>query len=181
MKFLLILAMAAFLSACSGIPMDPSPSAIGSGDKTLIHGICKKSPGAGVDMCRVIEGSKIEATWTIYLPWDSSVIAANVRVRFKDKVSTFTSYESILEIPLKEVVGEEVWNQKHDGPIQAIATLELEPGGPKRYVQALGYAYVVVLSPGYSPLPFNDAHSFGKLHCWIEYTDAGRSSYSCSR
>ena len=165
---------------CSGLPTDPSPNAMASNDKTLIHGACSNAPNHGVDVCRVVEGSPIEAEWNIFLPWAPDAVSADIRVRFKDRVQTFSFADRFVTIPLKDVIGEETWKLSHDGPIQAVATIKFTDGPGDKFVQLLGYAYVIVLKKGYKPLGLQSEEGFGKLNCVMEFTESGRSLFKCS-
>ena len=149
-------------------------------DKTLIHGACKKAPNQGVDICRVVEGSEIDSDWNIFLPWAESAVQATVRVRYKDRTLSFKFADRFATIPFKEVIGRNYWGVDDDGPVQALATIEFDDGPGQKYVQALGYAYIIVLRKGYTPLPLNDSNTFGELNCKMQFTDSGRSNFTCS-
>lgn len=117
-------------------------------DQNLFVSACETSMGRGVDVCRFVEGSKIESSLKIYLP---QAERHEIRVRFQDQVKSFSSQGDSFELVWKDVVGADLWDRRFDGPIQIVVTSDLK--GKK--IRSLGHAFLIILKKGYNPGPLN--------------------------
>lgn len=182
--------IASFLSAlalsaqgCRGhLPVDPSPVAVANGERNLGMQGCSTVPSRGFDVCRVVEGSLISTIWVLLLPFDEKTfINGEVELRFKDQVRSYKIQGSQLEIPLNEVFRDTDWKKKHDTIIQAKARVKIKDGEFERFVELLGFMFVVVLKPGYTPLPYDSGLVYTRTKaCHVAYTTSGRSYVACS-
>ena len=77
-------------------------------------------------------------------------------------------------LPWSEFFNSQNWSTEHDGLVQIIATTK----GESYYTSALGYVYIIVLKPGYNPLPLLKKEERGSV-CKIVYSENGRSSMYC--
>ncbi len=127
-----------------------------------MHQACETSLGRGIDACRFMEGSGIEAVWQVHLPPGAR---HEVRIRFKDRVTQVTSKESTLRLPWKEIVGSDIWFREHDGPVQLLSTT-YSRGGEKTL--GLATAHLIILKPGYNPVPVNAPVQAEKL-CRLKF------------
>lgn len=171
------------LTGCKTFVVDTSPEAIASGDFTLINS-CQIIPAGGLDICRVIEGSAIESSWVIMVPSAKEVLDGEIIIRYKDvsKSYSVSGGQEQVEIPFKDIVRAQAWSRDHFGDVLALGHLRFkDSNGTIRVVGAMGMAKIVVLKPGYSPLPLNS--SFGiwerEFKCTTEYSTSGRSQVEC--
>lgn len=171
----ILLAVGCLLSGgCSTAPFDSSPLAITSGDLSLVQTACSPVPTKGMDLCRVHSGDPVSSTWNIYVPWTEDALSAEVRIKRGDMVKIYKTADFILAIDWQDIFGDK-WNQSSAGLVQALATVKYKD----KVVQALGYAFIVVLQPGFDPIPTSTYGSLLYRNCSITYTVSGRSSVVC--
>lgn len=161
-------------AGCATTTPDSSPSAISSGDVSLVQTACSPVPTKGMDVCRERQGDPITSGWTVYLPWSEDALSAEVRVRHGDKTYTYKASDFSVEIPWTDVFGS-TWNTDSAGLVQALATVKYKD----KVVQALGYAFIVILKPGFDPIPSSSYGALAYKQCSITYTTAGRSVVRC--
>ena len=167
-----------FCLGCTTLTVDTSPSAAIMNDKTLVHS-CDRTPGNGVDVCRFTEGAPISSTWNIFLPVnEDSIESVSVRIRFRDKLLTRTVKHRELVIDWKDVLGHDTWQKEDDGPVQAVIQVKYTVNGETRFIDLLGYAYLIILRPGYTPLDVREDVEF-TYSCLLKYSTAGRSALEC--
>lgn len=159
---------------CSTLSPDTSPSAVSSGDLSLVQTACSPVPTKGLDVCRQHDGDPITSSWTLYVPWSNDAISGEARVKFGDQTIIYPITGFELNIPWKDIFGE-TW--KSAGLVQALVTIKTKD----RVVQALGYAFIVILKPGYDPTPISSLGAITVKTCNIEYTTAGRSRVLCTQ
>lgn len=175
----------AFLAGCaSGVRIDSSPQALASGDLTLIHslsnGPCSSLPAQGADVCRFIEGTPIESSWRLVLPSGKFVSGGEVTVYWKDIQKTFAVTGPVLEIPLRDLMGHDTWDSDDTDAATALAQIKVKAvDGTERQILAEGLAVIIVLKPGYSPLPISSSDQAFGGDCALSYTTSGRTSLSC--
>lgn len=161
------------LVGCSSLPpADTSPTAISSGDLSLIETGCSPIPAKGMDICRFHNGSPVTSLWTLYVPWGADAVSGEARIKFGDKVKTYPIIDFQVLIPWTDIVGT-TWNKA--GLVQALVTVKTKT----KVIQALGYAFIVILKEGYDPQPTSSNTSILFKTCDIEYTSAGRSRVTC--
>lgn len=161
-------------AGCSTLSPDTSPSAVQSGDLSLVETACSPIPTKGMDICRQHEGDPINSNWTLYVPWMEDAISAEARIKYGDKTLTYKITDFSVDIPWKDIFGP-TWNKS--GLVQALVTIKTKD----RIVQALGYAFIVILKPGYDPTPTSSLGAITMKTCSIEYTTAGRSRILCTK
>ena len=98
------------LAACAcQTPVDPSMSAVEAHDLTLVHSACAPDkdfclnaiqacsavPNGGFDACRFIEGTPVQSSWIIYLPYGGKILGGSLSVKWKDIVKTYAISEEI--------------------------------------------------------------------------------------
>lgn len=149
-------------------------------DKTLVIGGCENGLGRGFIVCRFIEGSPIESSLAILLPFKPEDVSAEVRVRAGPHLSTSVNTNNgLLDVPFKKIFNAERWAMEHDGPVQILATIRDEDG-PRGTLKLLGFAYVVVLKPGYNPSWLTwPKPSYSPITCVIRYNPDGQSRTDC--
>lgn len=130
-------------------------------DQNLFVSACETSMGRGVDVCRFIEGSKIESRLKIYLP---KAQGHEIRVRFQDQVKSFSSQGESFELIWKDIVGADVWDRRFDGPIQVLVTSTVGD----RKIRSMGHAFLIVLKKGYNPGLINGKTSDTK-YCELKF------------
>lgn len=173
------------LTACTSpslIPTDTSMEATEARDKTLVMSACETAPSRGMDVCRFVEGSSITSKWTLIMPWEHST-RGTVRVRYRDRVMSYEVSGPTLDIYWADVMGAKVWQREHDGLVQALGEVTFTDwNGSVVSTKVLGYAYVIILKPGYTPLYIDsgDVHPFKTSRCVVIYTEKGRSQVQCS-
>jgi hypothetical protein len=160
---------------CSTTPLDTSPPAISSNDPSLVISACQAVPSRGLDICRVHAGDPATSSWTLYLPWNSDAKSATIRVRWGDQVKTYQSDGPRFAIPWYDIFGPS-WSRDDAGLVQAMVDVHYA----ERDVQALGYAFIVVMQPGYDPIPTDSRSVISWTECKIEYEASGRSRVLCS-
>lgn len=163
-------------AGCSTVSPDTSPSAISSGDISLVQTACSPVPTKGMDVCRFHDGDPVNSQWTIYTPWNGDAVSGEVRVKFGDKVLTLPIDDFIVNLDWKQLMGDS-WAPNKAGLVQALATVKFKD----KVVQALGYAFIVILKPGFDPIPMSSYGAVTTSTCTIEYTTAGRSRVLCSK
>lgn len=164
------------LSACASTPVStPTMSAVDGNDQTLFHSPCEKTLGRGVEVCRVVNASKITSSWRINIPITANHMGtASIRLRSGDRLLTFSTREDHIDIPWKDIVDSPVWMMDHDRPYQAAVTVKYDDGSVTRL---LGHALILVLRIGYTPLNMSD--SAPESYCVIKTDDVGRSAWEC--
>lgn len=172
MKWWLILLLAAV--GCSTVSPDSSPSAVFSDDVTLVQSACSTVPSKGLDICRFRDGDPITSSWTLYLPWTEDAIDTEVRIKFGDTVRTYKGTDFSMSFNWSEFFGPN-WSKKDAGLVQALVTVKYKD----RVVQALGYTFIVILKPGYDPVPTSTYGALVYKTCSITYTTSGRSAVYC--
>lgn len=174
-----------WLTACTSpslIPTDTSMDAVEARDKTLVMSACETAPSRGLDICRYVEGSKIEGKWTLIMPWEHST-RGTVRIRYRDRVMSYEVSGPTIDIYWSDVVGSKIWQRQHDGLIQALGEVTFTDwNGAVVTTKVLGYAYIVILKPGYTPLYIDsgEVHPFKTTRCVVIYSEKGRSQIQCS-
>jgi hypothetical protein len=114
------------------------------------------------------------------LPSGAHIISAEVAVYFKDTSKTFSLQGPVLEVPLKDLVGHEFWQKDDTGAATALATVKFKAeDGTERVAVAEGLAIILVLKPGYDPLPLDSQVGFPGTLCEVVYSSSGRSSLAC--
>lgn len=163
------------------IPSDISMAAVDANDKTLVMSACETAPSRGLDICRYVEGSKIESKWTIIMPWEHST-TGTVRIRYRDTVKIYDVSGPVLDIYWSDIVGSQTWTPAQDGLVQALGTVQFTDwNGAVVTTKVLGYAYLVILKPGYTPLNIdsNNVQAMKTTRCELIYTEKGRSQIHC--
>jgi hypothetical protein len=176
------LAVGVVTGCASGVLVDSSKAAAQSGDLTLVmSGGCSAMPGQGADICRFVEGSPIASSWTFVLPTSKYLLSANLRIRYRDRVMSIGAPNgNVISIKWADIVGHSTWLASDDGLAQVTGTLQFKsPNSTAEYADVLGIALLVILSPGYSPMPIDSGHQATSNVCTIEYSTAGRSAISC--
>lgn len=181
LHILLYLTAMAVLTGCPKAEViDLSMRAVAAGDYTLVQSACEAAPSRGIDICRFKEGSPITQKLKIVAPNDNAVLESRIRVRFRDRVLERTWPRGLVEISYTELLGENVWSDNLDGPVQVLATFKYrDQKGVEKFVDALGLSFLIVLPDGYDPLPIDSGVAAFTQSCRIEYTTAGRSSIKC--
>lgn len=174
MKRVILTGLLMVAVGCSTLSPDTSPPAISSGDYSLIQTACSPVPAKGFDVCRVHDGDPVTSNWTLYVPWNADSVSGEARIRFGDRTLTYKIVDFSVEIPWKDVIGE-TWNKSSAGLVQALVTVKSKTS----ITQALGYAFIVILKPGYDPTPTDSRSDILYKQCSIEYTTAGRSRILC--
>jgi hypothetical protein len=178
------LVVGVLLSGCVGKTIvDPSIPAVEANDYTLMISACENVPARGLDICRVKAGQKIESVWRIIVPVDDrAFLGGEITVYYKDISRSYSVTQSIVEIPWKDFIGEASWSESHGGVALALAQIRYRtPEGIEQLWWARGEALLVVLKPGYDPMPVDSGFSTWGTTCRIEYSTAGRSAISCKK
>jgi hypothetical protein len=177
-----LLAAAMVTGCASGVLVDTSKQSAQSGDLTLITNAgCSAMPGQGADICRFVEGSPIASAWTFVLPTSKYLLSANLRIRYRDRVIPVSAPNGgPIVIKWADIVGHSTWLASDDGLAQVTGTLQFKsPNSTAEYTDVLGIALLVILAPGYTPMPIDSGHQATSNVCTIEYSTAGRSAISC--
>lgn len=161
------------------VPVDPSIQAALAHDYTLpLSAGCETLPGRGMDICRVVEGAQVAEEITVVIP-KVKAVSGELRVRYKGVVKSYAITETITRIPWKDLLGHSNYEREDEGPASLIGSLRLKMDDGERFTDLLGYAYLVVLGPGYSPMPIDsDSAAFGTT-CRIQVSTSGRSALEC--
>lgn len=182
--FLLQLTTVLVLTGCQHGPLfnDVSRGPEEFHNPTAIVSACEASISRGVDVCRFVEGSKIESGLRIVLPWNQKyAIGGTARVRYKDQVRIYELSGDVFELSYRDLMGEDTWQLHHDGPIQLVVTLRFMNGATEQRLRMFGYVFAVVLRPGYNPYPVLPGREFSKTRCEIAYNELGESRFSCEQ
>lgn len=178
MRFLLLTGL--LLGACRS-PVDLSIKAVEAGDLTLIHSACESVPGRGVDVCRVKEGQPIEASWILIIPEGRRILGGEIKVFWKDIVKSYAVAGSVVTIPWKDIIGQEVWDMEHRSQALALGEIRYKTNeGLEETVAVRGQAVILVLKDGYSPLPIDSGLAAFSTTCKVEYSTSGRSAIKCN-
>ncbi len=151
-------------------------------DPTVIVSACEMSIGRGVDVCRFVQGSKIESKLTVVLPWNHQhAINGTVRVRYKDQVRIYEVKGPVFELAYRDLLGADSWELDHDGPIQIVGNLNFMNGSEQQRIRLFGYIFAAVLKPGHNPFPVNPGRPFMETTCKIKYNELGDSRLTCEQ
>jgi hypothetical protein len=129
----------------------------------------------------VQEGSKIDAVWTLIVPWNSRMVSGEMVIRYKDQRIPVSITGPKVEVKWADIVGRDTWRQDDDVPAQATATIRFKGKETEEFVDLLGIAFPVVLQRGYAPLPFGSGNESWETECRVQYSSAGRSAVKCSK
>lgn len=178
MRFLIAAVCA--LSACSGVIVDPSPSAIASGDMTLIS-TCEVRVANGVVGCRVKEGDVIQGSWNLIIPASKGqFLDGEVVVKFRNFTKPYPIVGALVQVPFVDIYGSKQWEDSDSGLILATAKVRYKDAqGVEKIWQARGVALTLVLKPGYDTMPFGSGFAGWAANCDVEYSSAGRSAVKC--
>lgn len=179
MRFLVLVLMCCGLWGCNSIPIDPSPSALASNDKSLVFTAGQNGLRQGIDIVRVWEGDPIGQGLQIVVPQGDAVKALEVSAHYNGTKTSFASKNNVLVIPYQQLTKHTEWSLDDDGVVQIYAKVQVEKDSEPLWIDAQAYAYIVVLRKGYSPLPLNSGVEAFKTNCKVQYTTAGRSVAAC--
>lgn len=166
---------------CSSLVTDPSIPATEANDYTLMMSACESTPNKGMDICMVSEGSEIDSSWKIILPFKGiNVLGGEVDIYYKDIHHQYPIESPVTEIYWKDFLGKSIWVPELDGEVLALALVKyLDSEGVESVAKFRGIAKLVVTKKGYSRIPLGSAFSTWKVHCDIEYSTSGRGSLKC--
>lgn len=170
------------LACVHQLVLDPSASALDSGDLTLALSACQGTPGGGLDICRVKEGSPISSVWRLVVPVENNVfLGGELTVYFKDQSRSYPINQPVIEIPWTNFFAPNTnWSRDMDGEALALAQIRWKnPQGIEETWRARGIAKIVVTKVGYDPLPIDSGFIAWKTACRIQYSTAGRSALEC--
>jgi hypothetical protein len=161
-----------FLSACSGITIDPSMDAYAAGDFTLIS-TCNATPGIGMDICNVTEGEQISSGWKLILPHGDRIVGGEVDVYYRNIHKTYNVSASPLVISFRDFFSSATWTSDLDGELLALVTIRWKDDtGIIQSTKLRGIAKTVVTKPGYDRMPIDSGlHAFSTV-CTIQYSTA---------
>lgn len=165
--------------ACTSIVVDPSPNAVASNDYTLAMSICHAAPGLGVDVCRAKEGSPISSEWVVALPDGHNGGQAVVQYRDVTLSYGIENGQTQLNIPLKDLMGHATWSKDDSGTSVLFVNLLFDGGTGTMTSKARGFAFFIITSNDYDPLPINSPYGVGQVDCKIQYSTSGRSAIDC--
>lgn len=166
------------LAGCKAVPIDPSIPAAQAGDLTMVFAACGAVPSRGLDICRVVEKGEAAEVMRIVMPKDKRV-TGEIRVRYKGVVKSYPVTGSVVQIPLRDVIGKERYEREDQGIIQMTGSLRAELPDGVRFTDVLGYAFLVVLGEGYTPMPIDSGNAAWGSTCRVQYSTAGRSALEC--
>lgn len=183
-RFYLLMGLVVFfVFACvHTLVPDPSIQAVEAGDFTLVLSACEGTPGRGLDICRVKEGSPIASVWRLVVPIENNVfLGGELTVYFKDLSKTYALKEPVIEIPWADFFApSSTWSRDMDGEALALALIRWKtPAGIEEIWNARGIAKVVVTNQGYDPLALDSGFNAWSRTCKIQYSTAGRSALEC--
>lgn len=173
--------IALLLVGCKALVVDPSITAAEAHDYTMVFSAgCQAVPSQGLDICRVVEGAKVAEHLRIVVPVDK-VLSCEIRVRYKGVAKSFScaANGNVALIPWRELVGGEFYERGDEGPAQLIGSARVKGPDGDRFVDVLGYAFLVVLGKGYSPMPIDSGNQAWGTNCKVQYSTAGRSALVC--
>lgn len=178
-KLLALIVLISNQMACaSTVVVDRSPQAIESGDYTLAMSACSAMPGLGADVCHVKEGQNIDASWRLIMP--NGTKGGQIDVYYRDISKSYPILSTIVEVPLKDLIGSDVWKRDYDGEMLALAQVRyIDPQGIEQVARARGMLFLIVTAVGYDPLAIDSGFAATKTRCDIYYSTAGRSAMSC--
>lgn len=176
-----ILPFLLFLTACATITMDTSIPSVNAGDVTLISA-CDAMPGRGADICRFKDGMIISSSWKLLVPNGDGVKSGYVVITYKDVTKQYPISGPVVEIPLKDIIGQDTWNKDRDSfqIVQARARVIYKGITTDEEVQVRGFALIVVTDTAYDPIPIDSGLNTFNTNCKIQYTTAGRSALQCT-
>jgi hypothetical protein len=115
------------------------------------------------------------------MPKDKKVISGEITVRYKGTKKSYAVTENTVVIPWKEITGHDVWLAADDGIAQATGAVKFKGPTGEEWADVLGIAFVIVLQPGYTPLPIDSGDAQWSATCAVRYTTKGRSAIECSK
>lgn len=162
------------------MPIDRSLDALASGDYTLVLSACGATPGKGFDVCNVVEGTRIESSWKIFVPRGTNIKGGEVQVFYRDIKKTYAVTSGIVEIPWMDFFERTLWRSDMDGEVMALVQIRwMSPLGIEEITQYRGMAKIVVTKTGYSRIPIDSNQAAWGTNCKIQYSTAGRSVVEC--
>ena len=165
---------------CSALVIDPSMDAVEAGDLTLALSACGATPGGGLDICRVTEGTRIESSWKLIIPNGKRIVGGEVDIYYRDIHKTYGITGNILEIPWKDFFGVDTWGRDQDGQALALLLVRyVDDNGVESLIKFRGIAMIVVTKKGYDRLPIDSGFSTFRTVCKVQYSTAGRGAVSC--
>lgn len=169
------------ISSCATVVMDRSIPALEAGDLSLVHAATEGPPQVGIHALRFKKGDKIDEVWRLFFPVHSAVKGGEVVIYFKNQTAKpYPIKGSVVEIPWKEVVGNDTWMPEHDGLASALAVIEYTNAeGIEETIKMRGDARLIMLEPGYDPMPFGSPSAMTETVCKIQYSTAGRTAVKC--
>lgn len=178
-----LLAIAVVLLGCTALVIDTSPSAFASNDKTLVMSACAAQPVQGLDVCRVVAGSRISQKWVLVVPNSKEVVAGELRIRYRDSVLTYNlaPKQHTIEIPWRDIVGRDTWRLEDEAPAQVTGAVRFKTKTGEGWTDVLGIAFPIVLKEGYTPMPIDSGNAAWMTTCRVQYSTAGRSAIECKR
>lgn len=182
MKRLLILALLMDLLGCSTILVDPSVSAVQAGDYTLAMSVCGTVPGQGVVVCRAKEGSVIASHWTLVLAQGGNIKGGECDVQYRDLSLSIAIKPGLAfyDISLADLMGHTSWATKDSGTAVVYCNVDVDTGSGIQPVKARGFAFFIVTSPDYDPMPIDSGFVAVSTDCKIQYSTSGRSAIKCN-
>ena len=175
--FMILLAV----GGCSGIAIDPSPSAIDSNAATLVLQSCEGYVMTGVGKCTVKENSAIASEWRVILPkLKDGLIDGELTVKFQDQVRSYPVGQSVISVPWTDFFGQGVWRKEDAGIATATARIRFkDPNGIERIIQARGHVILFVLAKDYDEMPIDSGFQAWGTDCKIGYSTSARSAIKC--
>lgn len=178
-SFLFSLGILFLFSGCKSIPIDPSIAAAFAGDKTLIMSAgCSTVPAQGLDICRVQEGGSVQEVLTVVMP-SVKGLTGELKARFKGIVKTYAINATVTQIPWKDLLDHDSYSMEDQGLLQLTGSLRADLPDGVRFTDLLGYAYLIVLGKGYSPMPIDSGNHAWGATCRVQISTSGRSAMEC--
>lgn len=110
------------------------------------------------------------------MPYVAGAKKAELRIRRGDQVKVYPLTDYFIDVPWKDIFGTD-WQSADAGLVQALGTVTYSD----HIIQMLGYAFIVILKPGYDPTPVDSSVSLLHMNCIAEASDAGRSRVLCTK
>ena len=166
---------------CKSIQIDPSTNALASGDLTLFVGASNALPGQGGDIYRVAEGSAISGTILLVLPNRANVTSGEISVMKADGTEKPYSWTGAsIEIPWTDQFDHPIFEHGDGQLLKVTGTVtwsDLSGHGGLTSVE--GLILLVVLAPGYNPMPIDSGVNAWQTSCTYQFSTAGRTAVSC--
>ncbi len=173
------------LLKCNGssFVQDTSIDAVNAYDYTAIMAACSPMAGQGADICRVHEGAEITQVWSLVVPKNDRILGGELTVTFRgnDFNLSIPPKGGVIEIPLKSVLGHDVWEASDRGSAVALLQVKYQSDTESEaYTHMRGLVIFAVLDAGYQPLPVDGGGPVAfKSTCIASFTTAGRTSLVC--